>query len=122
MAAIVFRVWRLSPAEGLLLCSLCFEVDCNVESGLPGEWSCEGSGAWETDCDKLDAESFFEYPIESREETRFDFCRVAIFSKHARRSFEGLRLQPGQSYCHLFRSVNDLRLAIVSGGKRRKSG
>ena len=37
-------------------------------------------------------------------------------------SSEGLGLQPGHGYCHLFRSVNDLRLAIVSAGQRRKSG
>ena len=41
--AIVSSEGRLDPAEGSLLCSLCFEGGCNAGSGLPGVRSCETS-------------------------------------------------------------------------------
>jgi hypothetical protein len=94
---IVSSAGRLDPAEGVLLCSLCLEDDCNVGPELLGVWPCETSGRWEAelDCDKLEAESFFECPRESSEESRFDLVWLAILSTQARRRSEGLRLGLG---------------------------
>lgn len=81
-AAIMSSGGRSDPSEGLPLCSLCFEDDCNVGPGLLGAWSCETSAVCEAEleCDKLDAESFLECPNESREESRFDLVALAILS------------------------------------------
>lgn len=78
--AIVSNGGGIDPVEGLLLCSFCFEDDCNVGPGLLGARSREISGGWEAelDCDKLDAESFLECPSENREEIRFDLAGLAI--------------------------------------------